>query len=650
MGRGSIMATLPEGFAVERSATALPEGFQVEQQQAQDQNIFTNQAIIEPVRAIASGLSRSIVGGLAGTLQALNPFAEEGEGARAVKEFTEGAFKPETKEGKEALENLGALVQKGIDIVNFPISGLLGLNELIIGQGLDQAVSTIKSVQEKGVASTAGQRVFEETGSPLAATIAEVLPEAALEIVGLKGAGKAVTETAKQAGRIPEALKAALPVVKEVAEDVKDVSEALFNFQSPTKQKIAELIQEGSTDAETARFKLADGEAFEPTTKLGQFIDTGKPKVVLDRVANETIKQGFDEGVIAAVKGASDADRIKLLEMVDIMEKTKKNALFALDNRPSDVAGNTFNNRVSIVVDANKEAGKRLDDVANSLKGQFVDHSPAMNSFIDDLEAIGVSLVKNEKGSLKPDFKGSDVEGLAGPELAINRIVNRLASIETPDAHSIHRVKRFIDEQVSFGKSAEGLTGRTESILKNLRRNLDGILDEKFPDYNEVNTVYSETIGAIDTLQSSIGKKIDLTGPNAKKALGTKLRTLMGNGQNRVNLMDSIKEIDDMAKRHGGFGKLLLDAPADVKAKLKEDLMTQVLFVDELDRVFGPVARTSFQGQIDQAIQRGAGAVTSKQGAVDVAIDLAGAAAEKARGINETGAFKSIKELLKGNK
>jgi len=648
------MATLPEGFAVERPAMALPEGFQVEQQQTQDQNIFTNQAIIEPVRAIASGLSRSIVGGLAGTLQALNPFAEEGEGARTVKEFTEGAFKPETKEGKEALENLGALVQKGIDIVNFPISGLLGLNELIIGQGLDQAVNTIKSVQEKGVASTAGQRVFEETGSPLAATIAEVLPEAALEIVGLKGAGKAVTETAKQAQRIPGALRAAeeaiAPVVAEAVETTKDVSKALFNFQSPTKQKIAELIQEGSTDAETARFNLAEGDVFEPTTKLGQFIDTGKPKVVLDRVANETIKQGFDEGVIAAVKGASDADRIKLLEMVDIMEKTKKNALFALDNRPSDVAGNTFNNRVSIVVDANKEAGKRLDDVANSLKGQFVDHSPAMNSFIDDLEAIGVSLVKNEKGSLKPDFKGSDVEGLAGPELAINRIVNRLASIETPDAHSIHRVKRFIDEQVSFGKSAEGLTGRTESILKNLRRNLDGILDEKFPDYNEVNTVYSETIGAIDALQSSIGKKIDLTGPNAKKALGTKLRTLMGNGQNRVNLMDSIKEIDDMAKRHGGFGKLLLDAPADVKAKLKEDLMTQVLFVDELDRVFGPVARTSFQGQIDQAIQRGAGAVTSKQGAVDVAIDLAGAAAEKARGINETGAFKSIKELLKGNK
>jgi hypothetical protein len=638
------MATLPEGFAVEKPASALPEGFQVESPD------FVGASVIEPAITVASALGRSVAGGIAGTLQALNPFAEEGEGARTVEAFTKGAFTPETAAGKEGLKTLGALVQKGVDIVNFPISGLAGLTELISGQGIDQAVDTINSIQEKGVASTAGKRVFEETGSPLAATIAEVLPEATLEIIGLKGAGQAV----KQAGKVPGAVvatgKALTPVVEEIAAATKDVSQALFTHQSPTKQKISELIQEGSTDAETARFKLAEGEVFEPTTKLGEFISTGKQKVVLDKVANETIKQGFDEGVIAAVKGASDADRIKLAQMVDIMEKTKKNALFALDNRPSDVAGNTLMERFRVVQDANKTAGKQLDSVAASLKGQFVDHSPAVNSFIDDLESIGVSLVKNEKGSLKPVFKGSDIEGLAGPELAINRIVNRLASIETPDAQSIHRVKRFIDEQVSFGKSAEGLTGRTESILKGLRRNLDGILDEKFPDYNEVNTVYSETIGAIDSLQDAAGRKMNLTGANADKAVGTLLRRLMSNTQSRVNLLDSIKEVDTIAKRHGGFGKQLLDAPAEEAARLKEDLMTQVLFVDELDRVFGPVARTSFQGQIDQAVQRGAGAFTSKQGAVDVAIDLAAAGAEKARGINEAGAFKSIKELLKGNK
>jgi hypothetical protein len=628
---------LPQGFTLDKSD--LPQGFTLDTVSPD----FAGASIIEPAQAIASSLGRTVVGGIAGTLQALNPFAEEGEGARTVKEFTEGAFKPETEAGKQGLEALGALVQKGVDIVNFPISGLAGLTELISGQGIDQAVDTIKSIQDKGVASTAGQRVFEETGSPLAATIAEVAPEAAFELIGLKGAGQAVKQTSKIPGALRETGTAITPAVK-------DVSEALFNFQSPTKQRISELIQEGSTNAETARFNLAEGDVFQPTTKLGEFISTGKQKVVLDKAADETIKQGFDEGVIAAVKGASDADRIKLSEMVDIMKKTKENKLFALDNRPSDVAGNTLMSRFDVVTEANKTAGKQLDKVAASLKGQFVDHSPAINSFIDDLQSIGVTLSKNDKGSLKPSFNGSDIEGLAGPELAINRIVNRLGSIETPDALSIHRAKRFIDEQVSFGKSAEGLTGKTEGILKNLRRNLDGILDEKFPDYNEVNTVYSETIGAIDSFQDAAGRKMDLTGPNAKKATGTLLRRLMGNTQSRVNLLDSIKEIDTIAKRHGAFGKQLLDAPEKLRASMKEDLMTQVLFVDELDRVFGPVARTSFQGQIDQALKQGVNAATTKQGAIDLALTGAGKLAEKAQGINEANAFKSIKELLKGKK
>ena len=221
------MAVLPEGFTLDKPPSALPEGFEVEQPKED----FVGASVIEPARAIASSFGRSVTGGIAGTLQALNPFAEEGEGARTVKEFTEGAFKPETQAGKEGLEALGSLVQKGVDIVNFPISGLAGLTELISGQGIDQAVDTIKSVQDKGVSSTAGRRVFEETGSPLAATIAEVAPEAAIELIGLKGAGQAI----KQADKIPGAAKAVEEAISPTVEAAKDVSKALFSFQSPTK-------------------------------------------------------------------------------------------------------------------------------------------------------------------------------------------------------------------------------------------------------------------------------------------------------------------------------------------------------------------------------------------------------------------------------
>lgn len=619
--------------------------------QAPQQPDFPGAAVIEPARAVISGAGRAIAGGIGGIFQALNPLAEEGAGAETVREFQEGAFQPTTEAGRQGLEALGGLVQKGVDIANFPISGIAGLVELVSGQGLDQAAETIKSTQEQGISTTAGQRVFEETGSPLAATIAEVAPTAALELIGLKGAGV----TTRAASQVPpvarQAITTAGQAITEAGRAVAPTAAAIFKFQSPTKQRIAKLIEEGSTDVETARFQLAEPRTqlertlgisapTQPGGRLQEFLNVGGPRVKTDRVAVEAIDQGFDEGVIAAVKGASKADKTQLLKMVDIMEKGKKNRLFAQTNRPSDVAGNTLMGRYRSIVTANKNAGKQLNVIANSLKGKQVDSLPAVNTFIDDLDSIGVTL----SSDLKPIFSGSDIEGVRGAENAITQIVNRMKLTKTPDAHDLHRLKRFIDEQVTFGKSIEGLSGRTEGILKNLRRNLDGILDTNFPEYDRVNTVFSETIGAIDSLQDVAGRKLNLTGPNADKAVGTLLRRVMGNQQSRIRLLDSVGDIEAVAIKHGG-----LDVPRlEGVSAGKNDLLTQILFVDELDAVFGPVARASFQGQIEQAI-------TTAQGLrgvspTELALGAAQKAATKARGINQPGAFKAIKELLKETK
>lgn len=627
-------------IATAQPVQAQPGGFDISTAQPiqSQQPDFPGAAVIEPIQAVGSALGRTVVGGLAGTLQALNPFGEEGEGAKTVREFQSGAFQPTTEAGRQGLETLGALVQKGVDIANFPISGLTGLTELVTGQGLDQAVETIKSTQEKGISSTAGQRVFEETGSPLAATIAETAPTAALELLGF---GPAVAGATSAVKGVTRGARVGAARAAEVGREVAPIAEAVFKVQTPTKQRIARLIEEGSTDVETARFRLDQPRqpAAAPRSRLEEFLNIGGPRVQADTKAVNAINQGFDEGVIAAVKGASDVDKDKLLKMVDIMERGKKNKLFAIRNRPSDVAGDTLTDRFNDVLAANKQSGKELNVVANRLRGQEVDSLPAVNSFIDDLDSIGVTLDAN----LKPNFKGSDIEGVAPAERVINQIVTRMRETRAPDGRDMHRLKRFIDEQVSFGKSGEGLTGRTEGILKNLRRNIDGILDQRFSEYDRVNTQFSETISAIDALQDVAGKKMNLTGPNAQKATGTLLRRLMSNAQSRVRLLDAVDEIEAVSSKFAPGAPRLTGVGGQ-----KSDLLTQILFVDELDSVFGPVARTSFQGQIDQAIRGGASSI--RGGAVDVAVDVAAKAAEKARGINEAGAFKSIKELLKGQR
>ena len=533
--------------------------------------------------------------------------------------------------------------------------GMLGgtlqgiVSELRSGEfGSSEAAQRIADRAEKAMAdltyaprTEAGQEYVQGIGEA-----AEVLAP----LAGLGGQAAQIGQLAKAAKpQVTQATRLATEATKQASKPAAEVAKGVFQYQSPTKQRIGRLLQEKSGDIETARYKLKDaapdveirgvGENLleapaDPKTatdKLKAALDFEGPKIKKDKLATESIKQGFDEGVIASVKASSPLDRLKMSKMVDIMEKGKKNKAFAVRNRPSDVAGDSLMERVRSIRDTNKSAGKELGKVAESLKGEKVDSLPAVNSFIYDLDSIGVRIGDD----LKPIFQGSDIEGVKGAENVVTNIINRMRNTKSPDAYDVHRLKKYIDEQVTYGKTTEGLTGKTESILKGLRSKLDDTLDSKFPEYDRVNTTYKDTITALDSIQDVAGRKMDLSGGSADKATGTLLRRLMSNAQSRVRLLDSIDEIEGVA---GKYGK-----------KFNDDLLSQTLFVDELDRVFGPVARTSFQGQIDQAVNKAAQAATSTSGAFDATVGAIGKGAEKLRGINEQNAFKSIKNLLKDN-
>lgn len=482
--------------------------------------------------------------------------------------------------------------------------------------------------------STLGPTTGESTFQALKDTpLAPAAPALAALVGAVPGALEAAT-----ALKVPRAVAGAVGRAGEAVVPTAETVQDIFTKQSPAKQRIASLIKSGSTDVDTAKFKLS-----------AKVDSQGRPRVEKDPLGSEAIKQGFDEGVVAAVKGSNAADKKKLRQMVNIMERGKKNARFAATNRPSDVLGDSVMTRLRIVQKANRAAGQDLDRVAKSLKGKAVDFSPAVTGFIDDLSDMGITL----KDDLSLDFRGSDIEGLSGPEKAMSRIVKRMTSKATPDAFDVHRLKRFIDEQVTFGKNAEGLAGKAESVLKTLRRNLDQTLDNNFPEYDRINSAYSETIGALDAFQDVAGKKMDLTGPNADKATGTLMRRVLSNAQSRVTLLDSVEEIERVAKKFENFkgGKLdprLIEGPKE-KTVIDDDLLSQVLFADELDSVFGPVARTSLQGQIRQGVSDIGGlAAEAKVSPVTAAVKGAASIADKTRGINQESQFKAIKKLLSG--
>jgi len=613
-------------------------------EQVAQQPDFPGAAIIEPARAVGSAFARQIGGGIAGIAGALTPGLPQGAGAEIVRETQAGAFQPTTASGQAGLQTLGDLVQAGVDIVSLPIAGLAGIAELArTGGDISSAVNQIRDIQQKGIPRVAGEQVLSATGSPLAATAAETALAGGGELLALRGAGGA----AGAAGRATQAAPAAAQAGRELATQV-------FQRQSPTKQRIARLLQEGSrdvsrsgvTDVETAGFRLAAPGQAAPAqpTRLQEFLNVGGPRVEAVPAAQDAIRQGFDKGVIAPIQASTASDKAKMLKMVQIMERGKQNKLFAAKNRPSDVAGDTLLQRVKAIRTANRSAGTDIDRVAKSLEGQELDILPAITTFGEKLDDLGVLLRSNGEGGFTPDFKLSQLSpGDRGPVKEVIRQMN-IRGAGGVDALDVHKMKRIIDNNVTFGKVKTGISGDAERVLKEFRTNLDEALDTTFPAYNAANVKYSETIGALNAIQDVAGKKMDLSGGNADKALGTLLRRTLSNAQSRIRLVDSIDEIESVVDKHGGTAFPRIEGPG----LGRDDLLTQVLFVDELDSVFGPVARTSFQGQIDQALKQGVRGVTTKEGAVDIALTAAGKAAERVRGIDEAGAFKAIKELLKG--
>lgn len=387
------------------------------------------------------------------------------------------------------------------------------------------------------------------------------------------------------------------------------------NSKSPLARKIAE----DSTGNIQKSF----------TKKLGE--DRFEPNIF--GMVKNARKQGFDEGMTTVIANASHIDKRKMLQMVSKLEKGKADSLYQAKNRPADVAGDSLLKQVNFVKSNNVQAGKQLGRVAQTLKGKEVDVDAPISKFIDDIQELGVTI--DDKG--KPNFSGSQIEGVAPAESLITKVVSRIESNPDPDAFQAHNLKKFLDENINFGKAAEGLGGKTERVVKGFRSGINESISSKFERYREANARFSDTVQALDSLQDAAGKKLDFFGPNADKATGTVLRRLMSNAQGRVTLMDAIDNIEVTAKKYGG--------------SFDDDIMTQMLFADELDAVFGGGARTSLKGEVKKA---------NVESAIDVSqMTIPGALAtgakagvKKLRGINEKNQLKAIKKLLmsKANK
>lgn len=474
-----------------------------------------------------------------------------------------------------------------------------------VGRGLQTIALGAAGPISGGAAFGAGTAISEgkDLGTVALYGIGGAIAGKALDVVGkplLNAAGKVIGKITPQV--IQDSVASGAKLVSDTAGNIKimpkDWSTAINKgavraeeLANKPFQMAGQAIEKGITEPVKTMFgkpKITETEAQKllkkkiPDTRVVESkIERGK--IVPDVKAKEAIKQGIPDTDVALIKNATPKDKVKMAKMLDIREKSLTNKRVV--ERSTDVAGDTFMSQTKHIEKVNKDARKTLNTVAQRLKGKTADATDSLVQFSNDMETSGIGVLKNGK----LNFKGSDFEGLKSVQTTINNIWNRARRVaKSGDALQLHRMKSYIDEVVNYGKATEGLGGKAERILKGLRHNIDASLDSKFPAYNKVNSVLSDTINQLNGIGESMGKKFRIGDTFSGMHAGTTLRRILSNTQSRADMLRLLGTVQETAKKYG--------------MKIEEDVINQVHFADTLEKMFGSEAPSSFLGQIEKGV------------------------------------------------
>jgi hypothetical protein len=500
---------------------------------------------LENAASLASAIPATIGGGVSGLATTL--ITGDPAAGAAVSEGVSDtlSFQPSTQAGVQQQQTIGDFAS-GVqqNVINPAVAGTAGLVDVAlnpvtnIAGGFEQSQNVVSNVREKGIGKSAGDQVLEATNSPFLAAATEILP-AALEMAV---PGKVAFNKIGKASRAKRKL-------------------------------IADEIRKGNPNIDLVTKALDE---------KGAIVTNKASKQALDILGGDLpAKQ-----TISVIENMSPASKAQVRKMLDVVEKMRKNpvATPGQPSRPSDILGESVANRIRAISSINKNAGKKIGEAANSLKGKVVDITTARDSFFKDMQDLGVEFADID-GRVKANFDNSTFVG--GGADKIERIANAIKTGKM-DGLSAHRQKQFIRDLVSFGKGTESaVSSRSQGIFKGLASGIDEALDSTSTVYKKANDDFAKTVNLVEQFDKLAGKEIDVFSDLSAKSLGGKARRLASNAESRVNIEQQLIDADKVLK--------------DFKITFKDDIPSLSHTVTRLEDIFKLEPAGSFQGRIERA-------------------------------------------------
>ena len=483
----------------------------------------------------------------------------------------------------------------------------------------------------------------------IATTIGAAVP--ALATVApkvVRAAYKPFEEYAQKRKSVKTILGAATPndIVDEAASIVKTggpeaqskldqlmLTDESVNSIHPTVRKINEAIKEGAAPEDVAKI-IEDQRDIASKGEAAKYRLEGE-KLKKSKTAQEMIRQGMPKNDVQLIASSSAGDKEAFKKIIDRVKGGLSSSRIKNKLHPQAVVGDSVLERLNYVKKINTEAGEKIKQVAkDELQGKAVSLDEPLANFKAELDSLGV---KFDNGQIS--FEGSALMDLPKLQAPIKRILNRINPARNPsvDAYDAHILKKWFDSNINYGKTPTGggMEPAVENAIKSFRHDINEALGVLSPKYKAVNTQYADTIGAINDLKNLAGKKRDLAGEFADETLGMLSKRVTSNAMSRGQVGSAIEALEDVSAKYGKV--------------FKDDIATQVQFVNAIEKQLGAFSDTSLMGQVQAPMMRAAGrGAKGDTTMLGVAIDVADALKKKMKPVDEAAYIKALEDLING--